>query len=365
MDNRDLTFLDPNDGAAPNETLGFVLAFSVLSLASTASLFQGLWETSRKHYLYNRDSLKILFPWASFVQVLENATLACSVAGLNVSKDWSYIVYALQATVPPSLLLSTFDVTYSIHKTRSVQFCGIVDGQSRSKNPKIVWLLKVFMRILALFLLAIGIIVNFDIIDGGSNPLAGRVGWYYLITERWEDEKSLQALLAILPIGISSIASFYFSVALWRYGTTYSMVVHASPFNPWFSPFFGTIALLGGQFFNARWFPLLSNLGIFVFVESMLLLFMEVNKDMEANTEIVDFLDEICVKRDDQSQIPADSQLKSPEHFTDEEVQSRLHPKRKIKKLPKRNFTVTFSVDEEEIMRSDNEKIEDIGDIVS
>mmetsp|Transcript_38943 Transcript_38943/g.44443 ORF Transcript_38943/g.44443 Transcript_38943/m.44443 type:complete len:363 (-) Transcript_38943:32-1120(-) len=360
MDRRNLTFLDPNDGTAPNETLGFVLAFSVLSLASSASLFQGLWETSRKHYLYNRDSLKILFPWASFVQVLENATLACDVSGLHVSKHWSYIVYALQATVPPSLLLSTFDVTYSIHKTRSVQFCGIVDGQSRSKNPKIVWLLKVLMRILALLLLAIGIVVNFDIIDGGSNPLAGRIGWYYLITESWEDEKSFQALLAILPIGISSIASFYFSIALWRYGTTYSMVVHASPFNPWFSPFFGTIALLGGQFFNARWFPLLSNLGIFVFIESMLLLFMEVNKDMEANTEIVDFLDEICVKRNEQAQVP-DSSLKLPEHFTDEEVQSRLQQKRKIqKKASKRNFTVTFSDEEERIMRNDNEAIKDI-----
>mmetsp|Transcript_16757 Transcript_16757/g.25323 ORF Transcript_16757/g.25323 Transcript_16757/m.25323 type:complete len:339 (+) Transcript_16757:123-1139(+) len=285
---RDLTFLDSNDGAAPNETLGFVLAFSILSLASFVSVFQGLWETSRKHYLYDRYSLKILFPWASFVQVLENATLAFDVSGGYVSKEWSYIVYALQATVPPSLMLSTFDVTYSIHKTRSVLFCGIVDGHTRSRNPKIVLLLKIFTRLLALLLLAIGIIVNFDLIEP-SNPLAGRIGWYYLITTPWTAE-SLQVLLGILPIGIASLASFYFSIALWRYGTTYSMVVHASPCNPWFSPFFGTIALFGGQFFNARWFPLLSNLGIFVFVESILLLFMEVNKDMEANTDLIDFL---------------------------------------------------------------------------
>merc|ERR1712176_1186621 len=145
-------------------------------------------------------------------------------------------------------------------------------------------------------------------------------------------------------------------------GTTYSMVVHASPFNPWFSPFFGTIFILGGQFFNTRWFPLLSNLGIFIFVESMLLLFMEVNKDMEANTEIVDFLDEIHVRRDDQSQPQEKNNppLKLPEHFTDEEMQSRLKKKMKIQK--KRKVTVTFSDEEEEIMRSKNEMM---GDIVS
>lgn len=298
MNDRLLTFLDPDDGPLPNDTAGFILAFSILSVASFISVFQGLWETSRTHYLYDRYSLKILFPWASFVQCIENATLAYDVSGSEVTDGWAYIVYALQATVPPSLFLSTFDVTYSIHKTRSIAFCGIVDGHTRTKNPRVVKFLKWGTRFIALGLLAIGLIVNFDLITP-VNPLAGRVGWYYLVTEAWTDE-SLHVLLGILPIGIASLASFYFSGALWRYGTTYSMVVHASPFNPWFSPFFGTIALVGAQWFDSRWFPLLSNLGIFVFVESILLLFMEVNKDMHAATELVDFLDAIGSKGEDQ-----------------------------------------------------------------
>ena len=302
-----MTFLDDTDGATSSDTTGFTLAFAILSVASFISVGQGLWETSRKHYLYDRYSLKILFPWASFVQSLENATLAYDVSGRNVANGWAYIIYALQATVPASLILSTFDVTYSIHKTRSILFCGIVDGHTRSKNPTTSMLLKIAMRILALGLLTIGIIVNFDLVKP-SNPLAGRVGWYYLVTVPWSDE-SLSVLLGVLPSGVASLASFYFSSALWRYGTTYSMVVHASPFNPWFSPFFGTIAMVGGQWFDVRWFLLLSNLGIFVYVESILLLFMEVNKDMEASNDLVEFLDVIGGKREEIQQLRQKSEV--------------------------------------------------------
>ena len=302
-----MTFLDDTDGATSSDTTGFTLAFAILSVASFISVGQGLWETSRKHYLYDRYSLKILFPWASFVQSLENATLAYDVSGRTVANGWAYIIYALQATVPASLILSTFDVTYSIHKTRSILFCGIVDGHTRSKNPTTSMLLKMAMRILALGLLTIGIIVNFDLVKP-SNPLAGRVGWYYLVTVPWSDE-SLSVLLGVLPSGVASLASFYFSSALWRYGTTYSMVVHASPFNPWFSPFFGTIAMVGGQWFDVRWFLLLSNLGIFVYVESILLLFMEVNKDMEASNDLVEFLDVIGGKREEIQQLRQKSEV--------------------------------------------------------
>lgn len=295
MIHRLLTFLDPNDGPSPNDTAGFVLAFSILSIASFVSVGQGLWETSRTQYLNDRNYLKILFPWASFVQCLENATLAYDVSGKPISDFWAYIIYALQATVPAALTLSTFDVTYSIHKTRAILFCGIVDGQTRSKNPRVSMLLKIMMRLLSLGLVAIGLVANFDLVEP-SNPLAGRVGWYYFVSTPWTAE-SLHVLLAVFPIGVASLVSFYCSWALWRYGTSYSMVVHASPLNPWFSPFFGTIALVGGQWFDARWFPLMSNVGIFIFVECILLLFMEVNKDMKATTDLIGFLDEIGGKR--------------------------------------------------------------------
>jgi len=302
-----MTFLDDADGQTSSDTTGFTLAFAILSLASFISVGQGLWETSRKHYLYGRYSLKILFPWASFVQCLENATLAYDVSGGTVANGWAYVIYVLQATVPASLLLSTFDVTYSIHKTRSILFCGVVDGHTRSKNPTTSMLLKMAMRIVALGQITIGLLVNFDVVKP-SNPMAGRVGWYYLVTVPWSDE-SLSVLLGILASGVASLASFYFSIALWRYGTTYSMVVHASPFNPWFSPFFGTIAMVGGQWFDVRWFLLLSNLGIFVYVESILLLFMEVNKDMEATNDLVEFLDVIGGKREEIQELREKSEV--------------------------------------------------------
>jgi hypothetical protein len=160
------------------------------------------------------------------------------------------------------------------------------------------------MRLLSLGLLAMGIVANYDLITP-SSPYAGRVGWYFLLSQQWTAE-SWHVLLGILPLGIASIASLYFSLALWRYGTSYSMVVHASPFNPWFSPFFGSLALIGSQFFDYRWFLLLSNLGIFVFVESVLLLFMEVNKDMQAATDLIEFLDAIGEKREELQMLKRD-----------------------------------------------------------
>jgi hypothetical protein len=297
---RKLSFLDDDDGINVGEqSTGFVLAHSILSVASFISIIQGVYETRRKHYLYDRDSIRYFFPWAAFCQMVENVVLAIQISGRPLPTAIQYVVYALESTLAPCLLLSTFDVTYSIHKTRHIPFCCVYDGQTHTANPRCKMGLKICMRVLALGLLSLSILSNFNIMDNKS-PYAGRVGWYWVVTEPWTVQ-SVHVVLELLPIAVTSCFTLYFSMALWRYGTSYSMVVHASPLNPWFSPFFGTMALMGGQWFGPRWFPLLSNLGIFVFVETILLLFMEVNKDMEAANELRDFLGAIGGKSSDLS----------------------------------------------------------------
>ena len=287
---RYLSFLD-DDGASiivGEELTGFVVAHAVLTVASFVAFIQGIYETRRKHYLYDRHSLRYFFPWAAFCQMCENLVLAIEVSGNSLPQSVTDIVYVLESTAAPCLLLSTFDVTYCIHKTRHIPFCGVYDGQTHTKNPKCTLALKMSIRVIALGLLSMSIIANFGLI-GTTSPYAGRTGWYWIITEPW-NKTHVHVLLELMPFAVLALANIYFSIALWRYGTSYSMDVHASPFNPWFTPFFGTMALICGQWFGPRWFPLLSNLGIFVFVESILLLFREVNRDMEAATELREFL---------------------------------------------------------------------------
>ena len=77
------------------------------------------------------------------------------------------------------------------------------------------------------------------------------------------------------------------------------MVVHSSLLNPWFFPFFGTVALTVGQIFPEQTYPLTSNIGFLVFIITLLLLMAEVDKDMVAADAFVDFLAQVSEKGKD------------------------------------------------------------------
>jgi hypothetical protein len=141
---RTLSFLDDDENDSGNnnnnnkvgeQSTGFVLGHIILSVASFISIIQGIYETRRKHYLYDRDSIRYFFPWAAFCQMVENVALAIDVSGRSLPPSIQYIVYALESTLAPCLLLSTFDVTYSIHKTRHLPFCCVYDGQTQTAHP--------------------------------------------------------------------------------------------------------------------------------------------------------------------------------------------------------------------------------------
>lgn len=68
------------------------------------------------------------------------------------------------------------------------------------------------------------------------------------------------------------------------------MVVHSSMCNPWFYPFFGTVAMAVGQIFGPALYPVMSNAGILIFVIALLALMAEVDKDMIATHNVASFL---------------------------------------------------------------------------
>eukprot|EP00565_Helicotheca_tamesis_P006616 CAMPEP_0185736640 /NCGR_PEP_ID=MMETSP1171-20130828/28412_1 /TAXON_ID=374046 /ORGANISM="Helicotheca tamensis, Strain CCMP826" /LENGTH=394 /DNA_ID=CAMNT_0028407323 /DNA_START=178 /DNA_END=1358 /DNA_ORIENTATION=+ len=297
-----MTFIEPS---ADPPTTGMIVGYSIVAAAFTGCFFQAVRLGQTRSHYRSFCSIRFLLPLCCLILALETATLAAS--GYFFGKDvdsnvWIQIVYALQAFEVPILLQSTFETCYLVHKRRSVNFCGMMfDEGKRVKKLQMTtsmksFVLRNFIRAVSIVLLVMGIIVNFDLIDDvvKVDQLAGRAGWWPLFENDgilWDDK--LHLFLSLLPTAILIFCSYYFSLLLWRYGTESSMVVHSSCWNPWFSLFFGTIFLTVGQCFSEKWYPLTSNIGFVLFIISYLHLMNEVDKDMVAASEFVDFLAQV------------------------------------------------------------------------
>ena len=137
---------------------------------------------SRIHY-QSFFSVRVLFPLALFILALENAAYAASgrmydvwVLGDNENGDeeshadlddnpFVRAIIILQTLEVPILLIVTFEITYLVHKRRSVNFCGIYfDEGVRVNNTALMsFLLRNSVRLLATALLLTGLTIDFDL----------------------------------------------------------------------------------------------------------------------------------------------------------------------------------------------------------
>jgi len=279
-------------------------------------------------------SARYLFPLVCLIMSIENAALAAQGSFFTDTVEENKLVqavYALQALEVPILLVVSFELTYLVHKKRGVNFCGMYFDEGRRvqkiiTTPVKSFLLRNLIRILAVILFAMGIVGNFDLLGDVStvDELAGRAGWWSLVKDPRPWDQKWHLLLSLLPTAVLALCSFYFSFLLWRYGTESSMVVHSSILNPWFNPFFGTLALAVGQVFSEKWFPLTSNIGLLIFVITLLLLMVEVDKDMVAAdnfsvflTEAAEMGDKITVRR-----VMNDEETKNDDSVVDDSITS-------------------------------------------
>mmetsp|Transcript_21368 Transcript_21368/g.30224 ORF Transcript_21368/g.30224 Transcript_21368/m.30224 type:complete len:361 (+) Transcript_21368:271-1353(+) len=282
-------FLNVKDALSPEEQTSYAIAFSILTAACGIAVVQTILNITSRPF-YGMHSIRVFFPYSCIALTLENAMLSMCSSGNDPARIVQNIERVLEATLVPSLLISFFELTYLVHKTRSVQFCGIYEGHSRSKNPFRTFLLKSCIRIVAILLMVIGLVVNFCLFITNESTNAGLAGWWTLMNDIKGGDWDNHLFLSLIPPAILGLFASYFSTELWRYGTEHSMVVHSSFWNPWFSPFFGTVALLAGQMFGPKWYALLSNLGFFVFIEFILLLLPEVERDWNEANELQNFL---------------------------------------------------------------------------
>ena len=201
-------------------------------------------------------------------------------------------VFVLQTFEVPILLIVVFEITYLVHKRRSVNFCGLYfdEGVRVNNNVFMSFMLRNSIRTLALLLLIMGLIVNFNVLIT-EDPLAGRAGWWSLAAEDWDN---IHLLLSLIPTAVLTLVSFYLSIMLWRYGTESAMVVHSSMCNPWFYLFFGTLAMFVGQLFGEELYTVMSNAGILIFIITILLLMAEVDKDIVKSNDEACFLVQVA-----------------------------------------------------------------------
>jgi hypothetical protein len=71
------------------------------------------------------------------------------------------------------------------------------------------------------------------------------------------------------------------------------MVIHSSYLNPWFYPFFGTLAYGIGQVFSEKYYAFSSRLGELLLILSYYLLMKEIDKDMIVTTSFSRFLNNV------------------------------------------------------------------------
>ena len=141
----------------------------------------------------------------------------------------------------PILLVTVFELTYLVHKRRSVSFYWMHFDEGRLgqsvqgvfSTPVKSILFRNLLRILAIVLLLIGIIVNLDLLRdfeiAEDNEYAGRTGWWNLWTKQdggriWTILDT-HVLLSLLPPLVLVVCSTSLSIVLWRY-VRFMVVIH-------------------------------------------------------------------------------------------------------------------------------------------
>eukprot|EP00934_Nitzschia_sp_Nitz4_P007872 Nitzschia sp. Nitz4//scaffold436_size7492//2310//3425//NITZ4_009154-RA/size7492-processed-gene-0.5-mRNA-1//1//CDS//3329551842//7862//frame0 len=323
---RALTYLEDDLYPVENELLPQLAQlcwFSVLSGAFCLMAWMDIRVTSASQTFYEWNAIRLILPGIQWVMAMDCATLAVDVAQDDIiPSQWSIAIYMLQATVAPGIFISTFVITFLAYRNRSIPFCMVQRAPGRNTthltgnaavmqadDMDVVGLggseiiqplirpatMVAIMRFFAIFCFVLALVVNFDVAWSDSD-LAGKTGWSTLFLEDWETGRggsSWHIIFALFPMTAVGLCCLYFSLLLWRYGSSFSMKIYPSVMNPWVSPIFGTACLLGCQCFGPDLFPLMSRSGIWLYQLCFLRVMYEVRYDIKQAGDLGHFLNAI------------------------------------------------------------------------
>lgn len=117
--------------------------------------------------------------------------------------------FILHPFVTPILLMTTFEITYLVHKRRSVNFLGIkFDEGRRIKTGLKSWVLRNVVGVVGLCLAGVGVVVNFDLVQNKHiDEEAGNVSWMSVFDEG-DLEMQVHKILGLMPTLI--LGEFFF-----------------------------------------------------------------------------------------------------------------------------------------------------------
>jgi len=323
---RSLTYLNEEDEIPlENEFLSRTVEmawFGVLSFLFVLMGVMNIRVSNASQAFYEWNAIRLILPGMQWVLALECATLAVN-RGSPPARRWAIATYMLNATIPPGIFLSTFVITFLAYRNRSIPFCMIrrapgrndthLTGNTMAQNsddlegvgdngagngetsfqPLIRPATMVsIMRLFSLFCFFLALVVNFDVVWYESD-LAGRTGWSTLLKFGQDDNggDDLHIFLSLLPMALVGFACIYFSILLWRYGSSFSMKIYSNIFNPYASCLVGTLCLLGFQSFGPHLFPVMSRTGIWLYQCCFLRVMYEVRYDIKQAGDLGHFLD--------------------------------------------------------------------------
>ena len=331
IDYRSLTYLDEFEELSyENETLSRsaeVTLFGILCFLFVLMGVMNIRVSSASQAFYEWNAIRLILPGIQWVLALDCATLAVD-RGLTakgtsqgVARRWAIATYMLNATVAPGIFLSTFVITFLAYRNRSIPFCMVQRapgrndthltgntmpqnsddlegagesgaGEGGTSQPLIRPATMVsVMRLFSLFCFFLVLVVNFDVV-WNEPDLAGRTGWSTLLKEEWgSDRANLHIFLSLLPMALVGCACLYFSILLWRYGSSFSMKIYPHVFNPYASCIVGTLCLLFFQGFGPDLFPVMSRAGIWIYQFCFLRVMYEVRYDIKQAGDLGHFLE--------------------------------------------------------------------------
>jgi len=286
------------DRDKPNTAM--ISGFTILCLISVVTTAIAAYFGATRNHYRSHWSIQFFFPiFVCFMSSVENFMMAIfhedPIQGEEPFKNAFFtIFYILHAMMAPSMLLTTFDLCYLVHKRRSVKFCCIsFDNRGhRIANNAISCMWRNAIRALSTVLCATGIAVNLGLLtrinSSYTDDEAGTIGWAELLGNGIENANRPQVFYDLLPWGVVSICNLYLTFTLWRYGSFSAMVVHDFYINPWIWPLVGTSCIL--ICFSVKMHSISSNAGIVIMMISILFLMREVDKEILAQEEFSNFL---------------------------------------------------------------------------
>ena len=283
--------------------IGLVIGFSFLSaafLVIAGLIIRCNWYC-REFYEWN--AIRLTMPGLCILMAIQNAHFAFDYERAKTTSQWSIALYMISSVIAPGIFMFTFVVTFLAYRTRSMPFCFIhrgpgrgPAGDSRLGEEDEVYqplvrpaILVVAMRLFALGLLALNLLVNFDVLSDDSQ--VGLTGWA-TVAENTDDVDSttLTIFLSLLPMALVSILCLYFAFLLWRYGTVFSMAINTSFLNAWVFPVLGALAMIFGQTFGPNLFLITSNTGILFYMICMTHTLYLIRADIRQAGDLGNFL---------------------------------------------------------------------------